>query len=243
MIPSITEAQVFEALGSLLATLLPQLGQQIVIGQVNRVPSLLGDYIEMWPLGRPRLGTNVDTPVDCKFTASLVPIDANTSTMAVSSVTTGTIELGNQVFGVNVANNTVIASQTSGPVGGVGNYVVSNSQTVASETMSAGEIQTATSTEFIIQCDVHGPNSGDNAQVMSQAIRSDFAVNQMSGTGVTPLFSDDPRQTPFITAADQYEERWSIDVHLQITPIISTPVEFSDSTTITTEAVDVEFPV
>jgi hypothetical protein len=239
--PSVTDAQVITALSNLLTALLPQLQGKIVQGQINRVSSMLGDYIEMWPLSRPRLATNYEIPVDCKFIASITPNAGGvTSTMAVTEITTGEIEIGDVIFGANVANNTVV--QSIPPGGGSGDYIVSNSQTVAAEVMSAGAIETATSTEVVIQCDVHGDNSTDNAQVISQAIRSEFAVNQMDGTGVTPLFSDDPRQTPFITAANQYEYRWTIDIHLQITPTIATPIEFSDSVTIELVDVDVVYP-
>jgi hypothetical protein len=240
--PSITQQQIFDALGALLTALLPQLQGKIVEGQVNRVASLLGDYIEMWPLSFPRLGTNYDTPVDCKFVASITPnAGGQNSTMAVSAVEIGQLDIESIVFGPGVAPGTVIIS---GPEnGGSGNYVVSLSQSVPARIMSAGVIETATSTEVIIQCDVHGKCSGDNAQVISQGIRSAFAVDQMSGTGVTPLYSDDPRQSPFETAAKQFENRWTIDVHLQVTPVISTPQEFSDSTTITLVDVDVQFPV
>lgn len=240
MAPSITQTQIFITLGNLLTALLPQLTGQIVEGQVNRVSSPLGDYIDMWMLSRPRLGTNYDTAVDCKFVASISPNpDGATSTMRVTALQAGKVDVGNTVSAPGVLPNTVIVS---GPEdGGSGSYVVSQSQTVDMRVMSAGAVQTATSTEVIIQCDVHGPNSGDNAQVISQAVRSEFAVDQMAGTGVTPLFSDDPRQAPFDTAAKQYEERWTIDIHLQVTPIISTPVQFSDSVTITLVDVDVVY--
>ena len=85
-------------------------------------------------------------------------------------------------------------------------------------------------------------NSGDNAQVVSNIIRSAFAVDQMAGTGVTPLFSDDPRQAHFQTAANQYEERWTVDVHLQFKPSVSTPQEFFDAVDLTVVNIDVAFP-
>jgi hypothetical protein len=238
MIPSVTEAQVLTALGNLLTVLLPQLTpSNIIIGQVNRVASPEGDYVVMWPLNRPRLGTNFEEPEDCKFTASIAA-----DQMTVTGLFSGEIEAGNQVFGLGIANNTVVQSQSGGTPGGIGIYLVTPAQTVTSETMSAGTLSIATSTEFIAQLDVHGPNSGDNAQVISNAIRSEFAVNQMAGTGVTPLFSDDPRQAVFETAAKQFDERWTVDVHLQITPSISTPQEFYDAVDLTLVDVDVVYP-
>lgn len=241
MVPSITQEAVETALGDLLKAILPA-GVEIVVGQTNRVPSPEDNYVTFWPLRRPRLGTNYETPIDTKFTASMTPIDANTATMAVTAIATGSIEPSNQVFGVGVADSTVVVSQTSGGVGGIGNYVVSPAQTVASTTMSAGVLEIAQSTEVVYQIDVHGPNSADNAQVISTVSRSEFAVNQMAGTGVTPLFADDPNQAAFMTAASQYEDRWTVDIHLQITPTISTPQQFSDSIALTVVDVDVAFP-
>lgn len=242
MIPSITEKQIFTALGNFLQVILPQLAGKVVVGQTNRVASPEGDYIEMWALSRPRLGTNVETPEDTKFTASIAPLDATTSTMTVTAVDTGLIEQGNQVFAVGVANNTAVQSQIDGPTGGAGHYVVSNAQTVGAGIMSAGTMSIETSTEFIAQLDVHGPNSGDNATVISNTFRSAYAVDQLDGTGVTPLYSDDPRQAPFITAASQYEDRWTVDVHMQFKPSVSTPQEFYDAVDLTVVNVDVAFP-
>src|SRR5450631_4181091 len=144
MVPSITEAQVLTALGNLLTYVLPQLGSNIIIGQTNRVPSPQGDYIVMWPLSRPRLATDYEMPADTKFTASIT-----TNQMTITELISGEIKPGNQVFGVNVANNTVVQSQSSGTPGGAGVYVVSGSQNVASRTMSAGVLDIAQSTEIV----------------------------------------------------------------------------------------------
>ena len=89
--------------------ILPQLApSNIIVGQTNRVASPEGDYIVMWPLTRPRLATNVETPIDCKFTASIAPLTASTSTMTVTAVQSGEIELENQIFSTNVAYNTFV---------------------------------------------------------------------------------------------------------------------------------------
>ena len=34
--------------------------------------------------------------------------------------------------------------------------------------------------------------------------------------GITPLYTDDPRQMPFTNAEQQWEDRWIVDVHLQV---------------------------
>lgn len=240
MTPSITEAQINAALGSLLSAMLPQLGNQIVVGQINRVPTYEGDYIVFWPLRRPRLGTDDENAIDAVFTATITPIDGNTATLDITAVNpnfSGQLEVGSTIFGVNVADNTIITALETGS-GGLGTYIVTPSQTVGSETIAAGVINYDQSTELVYQCDIHGPNSGDNAQVVSTLFRSSFAVNQMNGTGISPLYHDHPRQVPFSTAANQWEERWSIDLHLQAIPIISVPQEFASTADV--NVIDVE---
>jgi len=245
MIPSITEAQFNTALGNLLQAMLPQFpAGQIIVGQVNRTSSPLGDYVVWWPLRRPRLGTDVETPVDAVFTGTITPIDSNTATLNITAVNpnfTGQIIVGSQIFSVDAVLGTTVTALGTG-TGGIGTYVVTPSQTVASETMAAGSIGFDQATEIVTQIEVHGPNSGDNAQVVQQLFRSDFATTAMAGTGITPLFCEVPRQVPFITAAQQYEERWIIDAHFDFAPIVQIPQEFAGAATVNVESVTATFP-
>lgn len=233
--PSFTQEQLNTVLGDFLQN---QVGVPAVVGQVNRVPSLEGDYMVYWPLRRPRLSTNVVSEADCKFTGAI----AGTA-LTVDLVETGVIVEGTTVTGPNISSNTLISSQNSGPSGGAGVYVVSVSQTVSQETMFAGAELLIQSTEAVMQVDVHGPNSADNVQAVSTLMRSGYAVDLMSPLGVVPLYTDDPIQIPFITAAQQYEDRWTCDVHLQIDPSISVPQEYADTVTVTTIEVESTYPV
>lgn len=52
--------------------------------------------------------------------------------LTITTLTSGTFDVGNQVIGANVANGTYILNQISGTAGGVGTYTVSISQTAAS---------------------------------------------------------------------------------------------------------------
>lgn len=58
-----------------------------------------------------------------------------TTVLTVTAVGSGTLRIGDQVFGTGVAANTVITALGSG-VGGTGTYTVNNSQTVGSETLT-----------------------------------------------------------------------------------------------------------
>jgi hypothetical protein len=237
MVPSITEKQVLTALGNLLTAILP--GKvSVIVGQTNRVASPQGDYVVMWPLRLPRLSTNVESSEDTKFTASIDGV-----IMTVTEVTSGIIQGNSKISGIGLSDNTFVQFQSSGSVGGIGTYQITPSQSVSLEVMSAGSVKIAQSTETVIQLDVHGANGEDNAQVISTIMRSGYAVDQMAASGVVPLFSDDPQQSPFQTAADQYEDRWSIDVHLQIIPSVMIPQDFADAITVTTVEVESTYPV
>lgn len=168
---SITEQNVFLVLWNFLTAILPP-GTPIVQGIQNRVSEPANtDYVVMWALYRTRLATNVDTYIDCAFTGTIA-----TNFMTVSTVKLGTIGIGNALFGVGVAPGTTIAGQTSGPIGGSGEYTVSIAQTVASGTLASGIKSSMQSTQMTVQLDVHGPSSGDNAQIISTLFRDDTAT-------------------------------------------------------------------
>lgn len=237
MTPSITEAQIYTALGNFLLTVLGLPDTQVILGQVNRTSSPEGDYCVMWPLRRPRLSTNVDSSADAKFVGSIAA-----TVMTITEVASGVMNVGAVVSGVGVTANTVVVHQIDGTTGGDGDYTVSQSQTIGPITLSAGQTIIEQSTEVVYQIDVHGPASGDNAQTISTAFRDEYGVSLFAGTGITPLYCEDPRQMPFTTAADQFEDRWTIDVHMQADPSIAVPAQFTDAVSVATVSVDATFP-
>lgn len=84
------------------------------------------------------------------------------------------------------------------------------------------------STRMDIQIDVHGPASNDIAQVISTLWRSLYGVDNIPNFTFAPLYASEPRQIPFINGENQYEMRWVIEASLQITPNVSTPMQFAD---------------
>lgn len=214
-------------------------GFDVVRGQVNRVASPAApDYAVMWPLRQRRLGTNDDTLADVKFTAAIAG-----ETMTVSAVAWGALSVGATVWGANVAAGTRIIALGTG-AGGPGTYLVSPSQTVASETMACGALASEQPTEMTIQIDVHGPSSADNATRISTLFRDDYAVEAFAavGTAVVPLHADDPRQVPFVNDQDQYENRWIVEACVQVNSVVSVPQQFADTAVVGIISVDVEYP-
>lgn len=206
----------------------------VIAGQVNRVPEPVNpDFVVFWPIRRPRLSTNLETALDCRFTGSLTA-----TALTVTAVQHGKIIIGNSLFGVNVAAGSSIQSQSSGTPGGIGTYVIAPSQTLASQTLASGAMQLMQATEAVYQIDVHGPHSADNSQIITTIMRSEFGVKEISASGVTPLFADEPRQVPFLNAEQQYEDRWEVDLHFQINPALLVPQEFADQVKVARVPVD-----
>jgi hypothetical protein len=221
---NLTETQIFTALQAFLLNILPA-GIEVVRGQDNRVAEPVGsDFVVMTPLLRERLSTNVNSYVDAVFTGSI-----SGTTLTITAVQQGVLALGNQIFGVGIVAGTMIISQTSGTPGGIGVYVVSNAQTIGSETIAAGIMQSLMPIKFTAQIDVHGPASADNAQIISTLYRDDYAVQQFASSGfdVVPLYMGEPRQIPYLNGEQQIEERWSIDTVMQCNPIVTTPQDFA----------------
>lgn len=57
--------------------------------------------------------------------------------MSVSAVATGGLEVGQNIFGTNVASNSVVLAQLSGTVGGVGTYQLSLPSTISSSSLTS----------------------------------------------------------------------------------------------------------
>ena len=106
-----------------------------MIGQMNSSTGLVGivdngvnvyivdeTYRYCWFISNPSAAT---------FTGSI-----STTTLTVTSVLSGTIAVGQAIFGANIAQNTVITALGTG-TGGVGTYTVSDSQTTASTTINS----------------------------------------------------------------------------------------------------------
>jgi hypothetical protein len=220
---SINEVQIFTAMRNFLLNILPA-GIEIVRGQVNRVPEpTSNDFVVMIPTFQERLTGNVDLYNTVLFTGSIAG-----TTLTVTAVKSGTIAIGNLIFGVGIAANTSITAFGTG-TGGVGTYTVNNTQTIASESMQAGTKTAEQDTEVTIQLDVHGPNSANNSQIITTLLRDQYGFDFFAASGIDmePLYSSDPRQTPFIDGEQQYEERWTIDAVMQVNPVVSVPQQYA----------------
>jgi len=220
-------------------------GVSVVAGQQNRAPEPVNPWFAvMTPIRFGRFSTNVDASVDTKFTGSI-----SGTTLMVASVETGALAAGATVFGPTVVSGTVIYRQLTGTPGGAGTYLISGSQSVGSGTLSAGQTTLTQNAECVIQCDCHAPDTtgGDFAQIISTALRDPFGVDFFAAlpaplNGVIPLHADDPRQAPFINDSNQFEFRWTLDVHLEVEQTVSAPTEYADAVAVTLASVEALYP-
>lgn len=239
IVPTPGEVAINTALGAFLANVLDE-EVEVVQGQDNRVPQpVKPNHAVFTATRRERLATNVRANADCAFTASI-----SGATMTVTAVDLGTIVPGRDLFGPGVLAGTKVGIQASGPAGGAGTYAASLPQVLSSRKLAAGVETVMQETKIVIQIDVHGPRSADNAQVITTLMRDSYGTEFFDalGTGVSPLHADDPKQIPFINAEQQYEDRWVIEALLQADIVVSVPQQFADSVEVSVVSVDVTYP-
>jgi len=243
MTPTVTQDSIWSALRTFLAEILPSNvgAANIIQAQVNRVAQPRDDdFVVMTLLRRGRLATNQDTLLDAVFLGSIAG-----DILTITEVVEGSLAAGQHVFGTGIEAGTLVTG-TVGGTGGIGTYRVSPSQTVASGTISGGQVLAMQETQISVQIDVHGPNSADNAQVISTLMGDDYAstrISAISGGVLSPLYAEDPRQMPFTNEQQQVENRWIVGVELQINPAVSIPQEFAGVVEVQPLDVDATYPV
>lgn len=217
-----SESDIQGALRSFCQSILPA-GTDIIVTQQNRVPEPhAGNFVEMTPMRRNRLATNIHVTADCTFTASFAgPV------MTVTAINPGNqvaISVGAVVVGPGVPI-AIIGAQTSGPTGGLGTYTVTPSYTVGSNIFSAGQMSVVEMVETAIQLGFHSADntSGDMAQAVRMMLRDPYAVSFIQGINpaIAPLYGSDARQAPYINAEDQFETRWIVEAVLQANVILT----------------------
>ena len=106
-----------------------------MIGQMNSSAGLVGivdNGVNVYIVDETyRYAWFISNPSAATFTGSI-----STTTLTVTSVLSGTIAVGQAIFGNNISQNTVITALGTG-TGGIGTYTVSNSQTTASTTINS----------------------------------------------------------------------------------------------------------
>lgn len=87
-------------------------------------------------------------------------------------------------------------------------------------------------TEYTVQVDFYGSGSGDRAQTFC-TLFFDYTACDFFPETVRPLFVTDPAQIPLTSGEEQFVERWTVEVKLQINPVISVPMDFFENPSLT----------
>jgi hypothetical protein len=212
---------------------------EVVRGQISRVSEpRAGDFVIVQQLRQPRLSLNITS-----FSDNIIVASADE--FGVLTITTVTREFSPLVPGMllldvggPLVNGTVLGEQLSGTTGGLGTYNIYPPQVIPQETIYAGIREDLTPTQLALQLDFHGPNSGDNVKIIESLWRSDYAYDLLNPLGVSPLYSSDPREMPFMNAEQQYEYSWTIDLEMQTNPVVLTSQQFFDQIAIASYEVD-----
>lgn len=191
------------------------------------------------------LGENIHRSADGAVTTTISITESNTITA-----------LGNFLTSILPAGTAIVKGQTnrvSSPT--APNYVVmtplmrtrlaTNVDTYSDPFPIPGGAKTIlTATRATIQMDVHGPASGDNAQIIMAMLRDDTACQSFAASGfqMQPLYATDPKQMPFITGEGQYEDRWTLDAELQANPVLTIPQDFAGTLDVGLINVDRTYP-
>lgn len=218
--------EIFTVLRAFLLSILPS-DTEVIKGQANKVPEPTAlNFVVTTVIHSSRIETNITDNFDAIFEGSI-----EGSKLTITRVGYGTLHKGSPIQGVGVDPDTRVTNFVTGE-GGVGTYTVSPTQDVAGPiALGAGEVTKMQPSEYLIQCDVHGPMSSDNAEIISTLCRDEYAVEAFAllSDSITPLLADDRKQAPFFDGEQQYEDRWIVEVLLQANQTVSIPQQFADA--------------
>jgi len=181
------------------------------IGQMNSSTGLVGivdNGVNAYIVdGAYRYTWFISNPSAAVFTGSI-----STTTLTVSSVLSGTIAVGQAIFGQGIAQNTVITALGTG-TGGAGTYTVSDSQTVAStqiNSVAAPAVVTGAISGTTLTVSAVSSGTLQIGQTLEGANVTDGTIITAFGTGTggTGTYTVSPSQTA--GSATIYALNWTV---------------------------------
>jgi hypothetical protein len=182
-----------------------------MIGQMNSSTGLVGivdNGVNAYIVdGTYRYTWFISNPSAAIFTGSI-----STTTLTVDSVLSGTIAVGQAIFGQGIAQNTVITALGTG-TGGAGTYTVSNSQSVATtqiNSVDAPAVVTGDITGTTLDVTVVTSGTLQIGQTLEGANVTDGTIITAFGTGTggTGTYTVSPSQTA--ASATIYALNWTV---------------------------------
>ena len=182
-----------------------------MIGQMNTATGIVGivdNGVNVYIVdGTYRYTWFISSPSAAIFTGSIT-----TTTLTVDSVLSGTIAVGQAIFGQGIAQNTVITALGTG-TGGAGTYTVSNSQSVATtqiNSVDAPAVVTGDITGTTLDVTVVTSGTLQIGQTLEGANVTDGTIITAFGTGTggTGTYTVSPSQTA--ASATIYALNWTV---------------------------------
>lgn len=94
-------------------------------------------------------------------------------------------------------------------------------------------------TQVTVQLDLHGAGASDSAQLVSTLARDYYGIDHVDSATIVPLYTNDAIQVPFINGEGQYEDRWTMNIVMQVSPIVVTEQQFADIVSVTITSAEV----
>jgi len=182
-----------------------------MIGQMNTATGIVGivdNGVNAYIVdGTYRYTWFISSPSSATFTGSIT-----TTTLTVDSVLSGTIAVGQAIFGQGIAQNTVITALGTG-TGGAGTYTVSNSQSVATtqiNSVDAPAVVTGDITGTTLDVTVVTSGTLQIGQTLEGANVTDGTIITAFGTGTggTGTYTVSTSQTA--ASATIYALNWTV---------------------------------
>lgn len=98
--------------------------------------------------------------------------------------------------------------------------------------------------QMAFQIDCYGAGSSDLAETLNTLFRDEYAVEQFAAEAfeIAPLYAGNIMQAPFVNDADQYEERYTFEIEVQVNRSTTVPSESCNILDIDLVSVEAHFP-
>lgn len=98
--------------------------------------------------------------------------------------------------------------------------------------------------QLTLQCDVFGPNAANYTTIIETTWRSSYGCAALAALNplVQPLYVETPRQLAFIDGEQQYVDRWSVDLVMQVNQTVTVAQDFAASLDLDLIEVDSTYP-
>lgn len=182
-----------------------------MVGQLNTSTGIVGitdNGVNVYIVdGAYRYTWKISTPASAVFTGSI-----SGTTLTVSNMTSGSLAVGQALFGVGITQATVITALGTG-TGGVGTYTINLSQTVASEQMNSatvGCVFTASiSTTTMTVTAITSGSLSIGQTVQGSGVTSGSIITALgTGTGGTGTYTVNKSQT--VGSTTLYALNWTV---------------------------------